>query len=149
MVAGPSEVSIVADKSADPDFVAADLIAQAEHDIYAQSILITDNKNLIRLVNLSLKKQLKQLPKKSIASQSLKNFGLAILTNNKRKFPEIINTIAPEHLELCTNINNKIINEIKNAGSIFIGEFSPEAIEDYINVFNIGGYAEWFANENL
>ena len=132
MVAGPSEVSIVADKSADPDLVAADLIAQAEHDIYAQSILITDNKNLIRLVNLSLKKQLKQLPKKSIASKSLKKFGLAILTNNKKEIPEIINTIAPEHLELCTNINNKIIKKIKNAGSIFIGKFSPEAIGDYM-----------------
>jgi len=132
MVAGPSEVSIVADKSADPDLVAADLIAQAEHDIYAQSILITDNKNLIRLVNLSLKKQLNQLPKKKIAFQSLKKFGLAILTNNKKKIPEIINTIAPEHLELYTNFNNKIIKEVKNAGSIFIGKFSPEAIGDYI-----------------
>jgi len=132
MVAGPSEVSVVADKSADPDLVAADLIAQAEHDIYAQSILITDNKNLIRLVNLSLKKQLKQLPKKKIAFQSLKKFGLAILTNNKKKIPEIINTIAPEHLELYTNFNDKIIKEVKNAGSIFIGKFSPEAIGDYI-----------------
>ena len=132
MVAGPSEVTVVADKSADPDLVAADLIAQAEHDINAQSILITDNKNLIRLVNLSLKKQLKQLPKKRIAFQSLNKFGLAILTNNKKKIPEIINTIAPEHLELCTNMNNKIIKETKNAGSIFIGKFSPEAIGDYI-----------------
>ena len=132
MVAGPSEVSIVADKSADPDLVAADLIAQAEHDIYAQSILITDSKNLIRLVNLSLKKQLKKLLKKNIAYQSLKKFGLAILTNNKKKIPEIVNTIAPEHLELFTNFNNKIIKKIKNVGSIFIGKYSPEAIGDYI-----------------
>ena len=132
MVAGPSEVSIVADKSADPDLVAADLIAQAEHDIYAQSILITDSKNLIRLVNLSLKKQLKLLPKKNIASQSLKNFGLAILTNNKKKIPEIVNTVAPEHLELYTKNNNEILKEIKNSGSIFLGKFSPEAIGDYI-----------------
>ena len=132
MVAGPSEVSIVADKFANPNLIAADLIAQAEHDIYAQSILITDNKNLIRLVNLAIKKQLKLLPKKNIASQSLKKFGLAIFTNNKKKIPEIINTIAPEHLELYTNINNKILKEIKNAGSIFIGKFSPEAIGDYI-----------------
>jgi len=132
MVAGPSEVSIVADKTANPDFVAADLIAQAEHDIYAQAILITNNKNLIRLVNLSLKKQLKQLPKKSIASKSLKKFGLTIITNNKKKISEIINVIAPEHLELCTNFNSKIIKEIKNVGSIFIGKFSPEAMGDYI-----------------
>ena len=132
MVAGPSEVSVVADKSADPDLVAADLIAQAEHDVNAQSILITDNKNLIKLVNLSLKKQLIKLPKKKIASQSLRDFGLAIFTKSKKKIIEIINTIAPEHLELCTNYNNEIIKGVKNAGSIFIGKFSPEAIGDYM-----------------
>ena len=98
MVAGPSEVSVVADRSADADLVASDLIAQAEHDIYAQSILITDSKPLINFVNLSIKKQLKKLPKKNIAFKSLKNFGLAILTKNNKKFVEIINTIAPEHL---------------------------------------------------
>ena len=113
MVAGPSEVSIVADKFADPDLVAADLIAQAEHDVNAQSILITNNKNLIRLVNLTLKKQLIKLPKKKIATQSLKNFGLAILTDSKKKILEIINTIAPEHLELSTNFNNEIIKGVK------------------------------------
>ena len=84
MVAGPSEVSIVADKSADPDLVAADLIAQAEHDVNAQSILITEDKNLIKLVNLSLKKQLGNYQKKN-SSQSLKNFGLAIFTIIKKK----------------------------------------------------------------
>ncbi len=132
MVAGPSEVSIVADKSADPDLVAADLIAQAEHDIYSQSILITNNKNLIDLVNLSLKKQIKILPKKRIAYKSLKKFGLAILTNRKNRILEAINIIAPEHLELYTNINGEILKGVKNAGSIFIGKFSPEAIGDYI-----------------
>ena len=132
MVAGPSEVTIVADKSSDPDLVAADLIAQAEHDVYAQSILITNNKNFIHLVNVSLKKQLIKLPKKKIASQSLKNFGLAILTKSKKKISEIINIIAPEHLELCTNFNREIIKSVKNAGSIFIGKYSPEAIGDYI-----------------
>ena len=132
MVAGPSEVTIVADKSANPNLVAADLIAQAEHDVNAQSILITDDKNLIHLVNLSLKKQLIKLRKKNIASQSLKNFGLAILANSKKNILDAINTIAPEHLELCTNIDNEIIKGVKNAGSIFIGKFSPEAIGDYI-----------------
>ena len=132
MVAGPSEVSIVADKSADPNLVAADLIAQAEHDINAQSILITNNKNLIRLVNLSLKQQLMKLPKKKIASQSLKNFGLAILARSKKNIIEAINVIAPEHLELCTNMNKEIIKGVKNAGSIFVGKFSPEAIGDYL-----------------
>ena len=85
MVAGPSEVSIVADKFADPDLVAADLIAQAEHDVNAQSILITNYRNLIPLVNLSIKKQLLKLPKKNIASKSLKNFGLIIFANSKKK----------------------------------------------------------------
>ena len=132
MIAGPSEVSVVADKFADPDLVAADLIAQAEHDVQAQSILITENKNIIKSVNLSLKKQLVRLPKKKIASQSLRNFGLAILANSKKKIIEIINIIAPEHLELCTSFNNEIIKGVKNAGSIFIGKFSPEAIGDYI-----------------
>ena len=122
MVAGPSEVTVVADKSSDPDLVAADLIAQAEHDIYAQSILITDNIKFIRLVDISLKKQLKKLPKKKIASKSLKKFGLAILTDSKKNMIEIINTIAPEHLELLTNNNEKIIKHVKNAGSIFIGK---------------------------
>ena len=132
MVAGPSEVSIVADKYSDPDLIAADLIAQAEHDVYAQSILITNNKKLINLVNLSLKKQLKKLPKKKIAFQSLKNFGLSILASNTKDIIKIINTIAPEHLELCTKNNNKIMKGVKNAGSIFIGKFSPEAVGDYL-----------------
>ncbi len=132
MVAGPSEVSIVADKFADPNLVAADLIAQAEHDVNAQSILITKDKDLIRLVNASLKEQLKKLPKKKIAYKSLKKFGLAIYAKNKKNILEAINTIAPEHLELYTNINTEIIKGIKNAGSIFIGKFSPEAMGDYI-----------------
>mgnify|MGYP001456081407 CR=1 FL=1 len=132
MVAGPSEVTIVADKYADPNWIAADLIAQAEHDIFAQSILITNNLNLIKLVNINLKKQLNKLPKKNIATQSLKNFGLSIYSNSKRKIAEIINTIAPEHLELNMKNNNEIIKKTRNAGSIFIGKFSAEAMGDYI-----------------
>ena len=132
MVAGPSEVTIVGDKYSDPKLIAADLIAQAEHDTYAQSILITDNKKLISLVNKNLKQQLIDLPKKKIAIQSLKKFGLAIYTNKRNKISEIINIIAPEHLELCTAFNNRLIKDVKNAGSIFIGKFSPEAIGDYL-----------------
>ena len=132
MVAGPSEVTIVADKHANPNWISADLIAQAEHDILAQSILVTNNKNLIKSVNKCLKEQLKKLPKKSIALKSLKNFGLAIYTNNKKSIVEIINIIAPEHLELDTKNNKEIIKSVKNAGSIFIGKFSPEAMGDYI-----------------
>jgi len=132
MVAGPSEVSIVGDKYSDPKLIAADLIAQAEHDVNAQSILITDNKKLISSVNKNLKQQLVNLPKKKIAIQSLKKFGLAIYTNKRNKISEIINIIAPEHLELCTSFNNRLIKDVKNAGSIFLGKFSPEAIGDYL-----------------
>ena len=132
MVAGPSEVSIVGDKYSDPKLIAADLIAQAEHDANAQSILITDNKKLISSVNKNLKQQLVNLPKKKIAIQSLKKFGLAIYTNKRNKISEIINIIAPEHLELCTSFNNRLIKDVKNAGSIFLGKFSPEAIGDYL-----------------
>ena len=132
MVAGPSEVTIVADKYANPKWVAADLIAQAEHDVFAQSILITDNKNLIKSVNECLKEQLSKLTKKKIASKSLKNFGLAIYASNKKNIIKIINLIAPEHLEINMKNNDEIIKKVKNAGSIFIGKFSPEAMGDYI-----------------
>ena len=132
MVAGPSEVSIVADKYANPNWIASDLIAQAEHDTFAQSILITNNKNLINNVNKSLKLQLDKLPKKNIATKSLRNYGLAIYANKDKDIVEIINNIAPEHLELFMRNNNKILKKVKNAGSIFIGKFSPEAMGDYI-----------------
>ncbi len=132
MVAGPSEVSIVADKSSNPDWLASDLIAQAEHDIFAQSILITSCKDLIKSVNKSIKSQLSFLPKKNIASKSLKNFGLAIFANSDSKILDAINIIGPEHLEILSNRHKKIINKIKNAGSIFIGKYSPEAMGDYL-----------------
>ena len=132
MIAGPSEVTVVADASSNPDWVASDLIAQSEHDEFSQSILITDNKKIILKVNKSLKKQLKSLKKKNIASKSLKNFGLAILVNNKSKLFSIINSIAPEHLEICTSNPEKIQKNITNAGSIFLGNYSPEAMGDYL-----------------
>ncbi len=132
MVAGPSEVSIVADKNSEPDWIASDLIAQAEHDIFAQSILISDNKNLIDVVNFNLKLQLKGLPKKNIALKSIKNYGLAIYSKNKKTISDVVNIIAPEHLEISFKNYNKILKKIKNAGSIFIGKFSPEAMGDYI-----------------
>ena len=132
MIAGPSEVSIVADKNSNPKWIASDLIAQAEHDIYAQSILITNDKKLIKSVNFYLRLQLENLPKKNIASKSIKNFGLAIYASSQSKIIEVINLIAPEHLEINFKGYKKMINRIKNAGSIFIGKFSPEAIGDYM-----------------
>jgi histidinol dehydrogenase len=132
MIAGPSEVTIVADKSCNPDWVAADLIAQAEHDKNSQSILISNDKKIISKVCQSLKEQLKNLPKKKIASESLKNFGLAIFAKRENTMSNIVNAIAPEHLEICTKKPKKILKKISNAGSIFIGNYSPEAMGDYI-----------------
>ena len=132
MVAGPSEVSIIADKYSNPNWIASDLIAQAEHDIFAQSILITNSKELIKLVNNCIKSQLSLLPKKKIAHQSIKNFGLAIYAKSLSKISNVVNLIAPEHLEINLKNSKNIIKKIKNAGSIFLGKFSPEAIGDYI-----------------
>ena len=132
MVAGPSEVSIIADKYSNPEWIAADLIAQAEHDIFAQSILITNNKDLINSVNSYLKSQLANLPRKEIVRKSLTNYGLAIYANNKTKILDAVNTIAPEHLEIHFKNYKDIIEKIRNVGSIFIGKFSPEAMGDYI-----------------
>ena len=132
MVAGPSEVTIVADKNSNASWIASDLIAQAEHDVFAQSILISNSKDLIKSVNMQLKTQLLKLPKKNIASKSLKKFGLAIHVNNQNKISDIINQIAPEHLEIDFKNSKNIIKKIKNVGSVFIGKFSPEAMGDYI-----------------
>ena len=132
MVAGPSEVTIVADKFSNPEWIASDLIAQAEHDIYAQSILVTNSKELIKSVNFNLKLQLKNLPKKKIASKSIQNYGLAIYATNYKNILNIINTIAPEHLEINLKNYMNILKKIRNAGSIFLGKFSPEAMGDYI-----------------
>jgi len=132
MIAGPSEVSIVADRFANASWIASDLIAQAEHDIYSQSILISNNLNLIKKVNISLKKQLKKLPKARIASSSLKNYGISIFAKNKNKILDIINEIAPEHLELHVKDYKIFLKGVKNAGSIFLGKYSPEAMGDYL-----------------
>ena len=131
MIAGPSEVSIIADKYSNPDWIASDLIAQAEHDVFAQSILITNNKNLINLVNSRLKLQLLNLPKKKIALKSIKNFGLAIYAKNDRRILEVVNTIAPEHLELSVDKYKAILKNVKNAGSICTGKYSAMAVPDY------------------
>ncbi len=132
MIAGPSEVSIIADKYSNANWIASDLIAQAEHDVLAQSILITNSRTLIKSVNMCLKRQLKDLPKKKIASKSIKNYGLAIYASDNKKISEIVNLIAPEHLEINFQKYKNILKRIKNAGSIFIGKFSPEAMGDYI-----------------
>jgi len=132
MIAGPSEVTIVADKRSKPDWIAADLIAQAEHDENSQSIVLADNIKTIKNINYFLLEQLKVLPKKNIAYKSLKNFGLSILIKNKKILADTINLIAPEHLEIFSKNPEKILKNISNAGSIFLGQYSPEAVGDYL-----------------
>tara|TARA_Y100000590_G_scaffold225350_1_gene254772 strand:+ start:6172 stop:7464 length:1293 start_codon:yes stop_codon:yes gene_type:complete len=132
MFAGPSEVTVIADRYSNPDWVAADLIAQAEHDEMSQSILITESNNLILNVKKFIDKQLRFLPKRKIVSRSLSKFGLAILAKNSREISDIVNKISPEHLEIYTKKPEIYLNSIKNAGSIFLGAYSPEAIGDYL-----------------
>ncbi len=132
MFAGPSEVTVIADKYSNPKWIAADLIAQAEHDELAQSILVTDSKELIYQVKKFINFQTNLLPKKRIISTSLKNFGLAIFAKNKQEIANVVNKISPEHLEICSKRPENYLKLIKNAGSIFLGYFSPEAMGDYL-----------------
>ena len=132
MIAGPSEVTIVADKWSKPDWIAADLIAQAEHDENSQSIVLANDIKIINRINYFLSQQLKDLPKANIAYKSLKNFGLSILITKKKILTDTINLIAPEHLEIFVKNAHKILKNVRNAGSIFVGEYSPEAVGDYL-----------------
>ena len=132
MIAGPSEVTVVADTSSKPDWIAADLIAQAEHDESSQSIVLADDIKIIKQINYFLLQQLKTLPKKKIAYKSLKNYGLSILIKNKKILTDVINLSAPEHLEIFSKNDEKILKNIHNAGSIFLGQYSPEAVGDYL-----------------
>jgi len=131
-IAGPSEVTIVADTSVNPSWIAADLIAQAEHDENSQCILISPNENFIKQVNREIKLQLFTLPKRNIAEKSLYKNGLAIYSKSLKQIADIINLIAPEHLELVSKNNNKLVSLVKNAGSIFLDKYSPEAMGDYL-----------------
>jgi histidinol dehydrogenase len=131
MIAGPSEILIIADRSANPDFIAADLLSQAEHDEYASSILITDCERLADAVEKKLKKQLTSLRREKIAGRSVDNYGAIILTKDIRDAVEISNSIAPEHLEIMTKNPKKVLPIVKNAGAIFLGEWTPEALGDY------------------
>ena len=131
-IAGPSEVLIVCDKSANPNHVAIDLLSQAEHDELAQAILITDDEELALKVEQSIKKFLTKLPRSRIASSSWNNFGAIILVKDMKEAIKIVNFIAPEHLQLIFKNAKRFVNKVKNAGAIFVGPFTPEAVGDYI-----------------
>ena len=131
MTAGPSEILIVCDKFSNPEWVASDLIGQAEHDVLAQCILISKDKNLIQKVKIEISKQLKELPRVSIAKKSLISNGILIHINSDKKISEVINKIAPEHLELNVKNYKSFIPKIKNAGSICLGKYAVMAMTDY------------------
>ncbi|SHE74533.1 histidinol dehydrogenase [Thermoanaerobacter uzonensis DSM 18761] len=149
MVAGPSEVLVIADEAANPKYVAADLLSQAEHDIMASSILVTTSLKVAQQVKTEIERQMEYLGRKEIIEKSLKNFGAIIVVNDLQEAIGIANDIAPEHLEL--NISNafEIIGEIKNAGAVFVGEYSPEPLGDYLagpnHVLPTSGTARFFS----
>jgi histidinol dehydrogenase len=131
MIAGPSEILIIADHSANPAVVAADLLSQAEHDELASSILITDSAKMADDVRFALRTQLVALQRRAIARRSLKAYGAIIVTGDLQEAVHIANRIAPEHLEIMTERPQRILRFIQNAGAIFLGEWTPEALGDY------------------
>ncbi len=132
MIAGPSEVLILADKTGNADWIAADLLAQAEHDANAQSILITDDAALATQVEKAVDAQLKSLSRASIAGVSWKNFGAVIVVPKLADAVTLVDQLAPEHLEIVATDAERLVTDIRNAGAIFIGAYTPEAIGDYV-----------------
>ncbi len=131
-IAGPSEVLIVADRNNDPDWIAADLLAQAEHDVAAQSILMTDDAAFAAAVDAAVARQLVELPRGTIAGQSWNTFGAIILLRSLDEAPPIADRIAAEHLEIATADPDAMAARIRNAGAIFLGAHTPEVIGDYV-----------------
>ncbi|MBB5149454.1 MULTISPECIES: histidinol dehydrogenase [Ureibacillus] len=131
MIAGPSEICIIADDSAYPDEIAADLLSQAEHDKQACAILITTSEKLAQAVSEQVENQLKQLPREEIARASIENFGHIYIAENMDQAVEAVNTLAPEHLEIVTENAEKVSEGIRHAGAIFIGRYSSEPVGDY------------------
>ena len=131
MTAGPSEVTIVCDKFSNAEWVASDLIGQAEHDNLAQCILISKDKNLLNKVKLEITKQLKEIPRISIAKKSLMNNGILIYIKSDQKIIDVVNRIAPEHLELNVKNYKQLVSKIKNSGSICLGKYAVMAMTDY------------------
>lgn len=136
MIAGPSEVLIIADKDNDPDWIAADLLAQAEHDISAQSILITDDKTLADRVTQAVASQIENLERGDIAGQSWDQFGAVIEVQALSEAADLANQLAAEHLELAVHDPESLFRQIKHAGAVFMGHNTPEAIGDYVGGSN-------------
>ena len=131
MIAGPSEILVVADGKSDPAWVAADLLSQAEHDVLASPVLVTDSRELAQAVQGEVERQLALLPRQEIARRAVDDNGKIIVTGDLEKAVEAVNLIAPEHLELCVDDPFALLPLVKNAGSIFLGRSAPEALGDY------------------
>ncbi len=136
MIAGPSEILVIADKNSNPSYVAADLLSQAEHDKLANAVLITDSTELAKNVQKEIEKQLTLLEREEIARESIENYGKIIVCNDLASAIELSNEIAPEHLELCVDNPFDYLDKIRHAGSIFMGRYCPEALGDYYSGAN-------------
>ncbi len=149
MVAGPSEILIVADETANPKFLAADLMSQAEHDVLASSILITTSAEIAEQTKTELAKQCAVLSRKEIIEKSLKDFGAIIICDSMDKAVDFANRLAPEHLEMCVENPLEYIGRMDNAGSVFLGNYSPEPLGDYFagpnHVLPTSGTARFFS----
>ena len=132
MIAGPSEILVVADGTCNPVYVAADLLSQAEHDALASAVLVTDSMELAEKVSLEVERQLALLPREAIARKSIENYGKIIVTDDLIGAIEAANELAPEHLELCMDDPEKYLPYVKNAGSVFMGKYCPESLGDYL-----------------
>lgn len=132
MIAGPSEVTVLCDGKVNPDWTAADLLSQAEHDEKASSILLTWNEKFLLQVKESIEKYLKVLPRAAIAKKSLKAYGALVLTKNENEAADLVNLIAPEHLELSVKDPRRLLPKIRNAGAIFMGHYTTESFGDYL-----------------
>ncbi|WP_086444961.1 histidinol dehydrogenase [Candidatus Enterococcus lemimoniae] len=136
MIAGPSEIGIIADETANPAYIAADLLSQAEHDTLARAILVTDSNQLAERVEKEIYRQLETLPRKEIAKQAIENHGMIIIASTVAAMFTIMNEIAPEHLEVQLLDPISYLHEIKNAGSIFLGDYASEPVGDYFSGTN-------------
>jgi histidinol dehydrogenase len=149
MLAGPSEILIIADNNADPSFLAADMMSQAEHDILARSILITDSEALMDEVEKELEKQLPNLSRRNIIEKSLADYGAMILADDMNDACRIANLVAPEHLELMVDKPFETLSKIHNAGAIFMGSNTPEPVGDYLagpnHILPTGGTARFYS----
>ncbi|HZK44191.1 MAG TPA: histidinol dehydrogenase [Syntrophomonadaceae bacterium] len=149
MLAGPSEILIIADKDADPAFIAADMMSQAEHDVLARSILVTDSAELMDKVEIEINRQIVDLSRKDIIEESLNNYGAFILADDIEQACTVSNIVAPEHLELMVEHPFDLLSKIHNAGAIFMGKYTPEPVGDYYagpnHILPTGGTARFYS----